>query len=73
MKGRTRFTTTMSFVLVTPLLSPYILVLSFSVLGFHYGMLNHLPMSPAMYLKDGRSIGPFGPYEKNLSELLLIQ
>lgn len=39
MKGRTRFTTTMSFVLAAPLLSPYVLVLSFSVLGFTYGML----------------------------------
>jgi uncharacterized membrane protein YraQ (UPF0718 family) len=39
MKGRMRFPTTMSFVLAAPLLSPYIIVLSFSVLGFKYGML----------------------------------
>jgi uncharacterized membrane protein YraQ (UPF0718 family) len=39
MKKKMRFATTMSFVLAAPLLSPYILVLSFSVLGFTYGML----------------------------------
>jgi len=39
MKGRMKFTTTMSFVLAAPILSPYILVLSFSVLGFTYGLL----------------------------------
>jgi len=39
MKGKMRFATTMSFVLAAPLLSPYIMVLSFSVLGFKYGML----------------------------------
>ena len=39
MKGKMKFATTMSFVLTAPLLSPYILVLSFSVLGFTYGML----------------------------------
>ncbi len=39
MKGRMKFTTTMSFVLAAPILSPYILVLSFSVLGFTYGVL----------------------------------
>ncbi len=39
MKGRMKFATTMSFVLTAPLLSPYILALSFSVLGFTYGML----------------------------------
>jgi uncharacterized membrane protein YraQ (UPF0718 family) len=39
MKGRMKFTTTMSFVLAASLLSPYVLVLSFSVLGFTYGAL----------------------------------
>jgi uncharacterized protein len=39
MKGRMKFATTMSFVLTAPLLSPYILALSFSVLGFTYGLL----------------------------------
>ncbi len=39
MRGRARFSTTMAFVLASPLLSPYILVLSFTVLGFTYGML----------------------------------
>jgi uncharacterized membrane protein YraQ (UPF0718 family) len=39
MKGRMKFTTTMSFVLAAPVLSPYILVLSFSVLGVTYGVL----------------------------------
>ena len=42
MKGRLRFPTTMSFVLAAPLLSPYIIVLSFSVLGFRYGILRIL-------------------------------
>lgn len=39
MEGRMKFATTMSFVLAASLLSPYVLVLSFSVLGFTYGML----------------------------------
>jgi len=39
MKGRMKFTTTMAFVLTAPLLSPYVLVLSFSVLGFTYGIV----------------------------------
>ncbi len=39
MKGKMKFSTTMAFVLAAPLLSPYIIVLSFSVLGFAYGML----------------------------------
>lgn len=39
LKGRLRFSTTMSFVLAAPLLSPYIIVLSFSVLGLWYGLL----------------------------------
>lgn len=39
MKGKMKFATTMSFVLTAPLLSPYILILSFSVLGITYGML----------------------------------
>jgi uncharacterized membrane protein YraQ (UPF0718 family) len=39
MQGRMKFVTTMSFVLAASLLSPYVLVLSFSVLGFTYGML----------------------------------
>jgi uncharacterized membrane protein YraQ (UPF0718 family) len=39
MKGRMRFPTTLSFVLAAPLLSPNIMVLSFSVLGFRYGLL----------------------------------
>lgn len=39
MKGRMRFPTTMAFVLAAPLLSPHIIVLSFSVLGFRYGIL----------------------------------
>ncbi|MBN1826135.1 MAG: permease [Candidatus Eisenbacteria bacterium] len=39
MKGRWRFGTALSFVLAAPLLSPYILVLSFTVLGPVYGAL----------------------------------
>jgi uncharacterized membrane protein YraQ (UPF0718 family) len=39
LQGRMKFVTTMSFVLAASLLSPYVLVLSFSVLGFTYGML----------------------------------
>jgi uncharacterized membrane protein YraQ (UPF0718 family) len=39
MRGRMRFATTMSLVLAAPLLSPYIIVLSFSVLGPTYGIL----------------------------------
>jgi uncharacterized membrane protein YraQ (UPF0718 family) len=39
MRGRLRFSTTLSFVLAAPLLSPHIIVLSFSVLGSTYGML----------------------------------
>lgn len=39
MKGRMKFATTMSFILAAPLLSPYIIVLSFSVLGLTYGIL----------------------------------
>jgi len=42
MKGKMKFSTTMSFVLAAPLLSPYIIVLSFSVLGFRYGVLRIL-------------------------------
>jgi uncharacterized membrane protein YraQ (UPF0718 family) len=42
MKGKMRFSTTMSFVLAAPLLSPYIIVLSFSVLGLRYGVLRIL-------------------------------
>jgi uncharacterized membrane protein YraQ (UPF0718 family) len=42
MKGKLKFTTTMSFVLAAPLLSPYIIILSFSVLGFTYGVLRIL-------------------------------
>ena len=42
MKGKMKFPTTMSFVLAAPLLSPYIIVLSFSVLGFRYGVLRIL-------------------------------
>jgi uncharacterized membrane protein YraQ (UPF0718 family) len=39
MQGRMKFVTTMSFVLAASLLSPYVLILSFSVLGFTYGVL----------------------------------
>jgi hypothetical protein len=39
MEGRMKFSTTMSFVLSASLLSPYVIVLSFSVLGFRYGVL----------------------------------
>jgi uncharacterized membrane protein YraQ (UPF0718 family) len=39
MRGRLRFTTTMSLVLAAPVLSPYIIVLSFSVLGIKYGVV----------------------------------
>jgi hypothetical protein len=39
MQGRMKFVTTMSFVLAASLLSPYVLVLSFSVLGVTYGVL----------------------------------
>jgi uncharacterized membrane protein YraQ (UPF0718 family) len=42
LKGKMRFPTTMAFVLAAPLLSPYIIVLSFSVLGFRYGVLRIL-------------------------------
>lgn len=42
MRGKMKFPTTMSFVLAAPLLSPYIIVLSFSVLGFRYGILRIL-------------------------------
>ncbi len=42
MRGKMKFSTTMSFVLAAPLLSPYIIVLSFSVLGFRYGVLRIL-------------------------------
>lgn len=42
MKGRMRFPTTMAFVIAAPLLSPHIIVLSFSVLGFRYGVLRIL-------------------------------
>ncbi len=39
MEGKLKFRTTMSFVLAAPLLSPQILVLSFSVLGPRYALL----------------------------------
>jgi len=39
MHGKMRFTTTMSLILAAPLLSPYIIVLSFSVLGLKYGLV----------------------------------
>jgi uncharacterized membrane protein YraQ (UPF0718 family) len=42
MRGRLRFTTTMSLVLAAPVLSPYIIVLSFSVLGLKYGVVRIL-------------------------------
>ena len=42
MRGRLRFTTMMAFIVAAPLLSPYIIVLSFSVLGFTYGVVRIL-------------------------------
>lgn len=42
MKGKMKFPTTMAFVIAAPLLSPHIIVLSFSVLGFRYGVLRIL-------------------------------
>jgi uncharacterized membrane protein YraQ (UPF0718 family) len=42
LEGRLRFSTTMCFVLAAPLLSPHILVLSFSVLGPTYATLRIL-------------------------------
>jgi uncharacterized membrane protein YraQ (UPF0718 family) len=42
MKGRMRFPTTVAFVIAALLLSPHIIVLSFSVLGFRYGVLRIL-------------------------------
>jgi uncharacterized membrane protein YraQ (UPF0718 family) len=42
MRGKLRFSTTMAFVLAAPLLSPYIAILSFTVLGWRYGLLRIL-------------------------------
>ncbi|RPJ45455.1 MAG: hypothetical protein EHM19_05390 [Candidatus Latescibacterota bacterium] len=42
MRARSRFAAAISFVLAAPILSPYILVLSFTVLGFRYGVLRIL-------------------------------
>jgi uncharacterized protein len=39
LEGRMKFRTTMAFVLTAPLLSPYVLFLSFTVLGPRYGIL----------------------------------
>jgi len=39
MEGKISFRTLISFIISAPLLSPYIIVLSFSVLGFTYGVL----------------------------------
>ena len=39
MEGKISFRTLISFIISAPLLSPYIIVLSFSVLGFKYGVL----------------------------------
>ena len=39
MKEKLRFRTIITFVVATPLLSPYIIMLSFSVLGIKYGIL----------------------------------
>ncbi len=39
MEGKISFRTLISFIISAPLLSPYIIVLSFSVLGFKYGIL----------------------------------
>jgi uncharacterized protein len=42
MHGKLKFSTTMAFILAAPLLSPYIAVLSFTVLGWQYGVLRIL-------------------------------
>lgn len=39
MEGKISFRTLISFIISAPLLNPYIIVLSFSVLGFKYGVL----------------------------------
>ena len=39
MEGKISFRTLITFIISAPLLSPYIIVLSFSVLGFKYGIL----------------------------------
>ncbi|HAN17151.1 MAG: hypothetical protein A2X13_06250 [Bacteroidetes bacterium GWC2_33_15] len=39
MEGKVSFRTLISFIISAPLLNPYIIVLSFSVLGFKYGVL----------------------------------
>ncbi len=39
MRGKLRFRTIITFVVAAPLLSPYIIMLSFSVLGVRYGIL----------------------------------
>ncbi|MCU0575213.1 MAG: permease [Desulfobacterota bacterium] len=65
LKGRARFMTTMSFVLAAPLLSPYILVLSFSVLGFTYGMLR----IASSFLVVMATIGILGLVQRNATGL----
>ena len=39
MQGKINLRTIITFIVVAPLLSPYIIMLSFSVLGFEYGIL----------------------------------
>jgi uncharacterized membrane protein YraQ (UPF0718 family) len=59
LKGRLRFSTTMSFVLAAPLLSPYIIVLSFSVLGLWYGLLR-IASSFVLVMACAAVLGAFG-------------
>jgi uncharacterized membrane protein YraQ (UPF0718 family) len=63
MRGKMRFPTTMSFVLAAPLLSPYIIVLSFSVLGFRYGVLRILS-SFVLVMLTAVVLGSFEPKGK---------
>jgi uncharacterized membrane protein YraQ (UPF0718 family) len=58
MKGRLKFPTTLSFVLAAPLLSPQIIILSFSVLGFGYGLLR-IACSFALVMVTALVVGSF--------------
>ena len=68
MEGRISFRTLISFIISAPLLSPYIIVLSFSVLGFKYGILR-IVCSLLLAILSGVIVEFF--YKKDKKELEL--
>jgi uncharacterized membrane protein YraQ (UPF0718 family) len=70
MKGKMKFQTTMSFVLAAPLLSPYIIVLSFTVLGFKYGVLRILS-SFVLVIVTAIVLGVFERKDKSVEKAMV--